>query len=77
MPGTLRTDNSLADPDAFYAALIAAHDGLDDEQCAALDARLILLLANQVGDLDVLRAALAAARTALDADQPQHSGRTP
>jgi hypothetical protein len=62
MPATLRTENGFADPDAFYAALVAAHDGLSDEQSTALDARLILLLANQIGDLDVLRAALAAAR---------------
>jgi hypothetical protein len=65
MQGKLRSDSALADPDAFYAALIAAHDGLSDEQCAALDARLILLLANQIGDLDVLREALAAARAGL------------
>ena len=65
MQGKLRSDSALADPDAFYAALIAAHDGLNDEQCATLDARLILLLANQIGDLDVLREALAAARAGL------------
>jgi hypothetical protein len=65
MQGKLRSDSTLADPDAFYAALIAAHDGLSEEQCAALDARIILLLANQIGDLDVLREALAAARAGL------------
>jgi hypothetical protein len=65
MTGKLRSDCALADPDAFYAALIAAHDGLSEEQSAALDARLILLLANQIGDLDVIREALAAAREGL------------
>jgi hypothetical protein len=51
-----------APADAFYEALIEAHQGLDDAQSAMLNARLILLLANQVGDLGVLREALSAAR---------------
>ena len=58
----LITDPHLESPDDFYEALIAAHDGLDDVQSHALDARLVLLLANHVGALDVLREALAAAR---------------
>ena len=58
----LITDNHLESPDDFYEALIAAHDGLDDAQSHALNARLVLLLANHVGSLDVLREALAAAR---------------
>lgn len=48
--------------DDFYEALLAAHDGLSFEQSVRLNARLILLLANQVGDVDVLKAALGAAR---------------
>ncbi|HSQ10572.1 MAG TPA: DUF2783 domain-containing protein, partial [Burkholderiaceae bacterium] len=52
--------------DDFYQALIDAHAGLTDAQSAALNARLILLLANQVGDLDTLRLAIAAAREGLD-----------
>lgn len=48
--------------DDFYEALIDAHNGLSDEQSEALNARLILLLANHIGDLRVLREALAAAR---------------
>ncbi|MCB1334668.1 MAG: DUF2783 domain-containing protein [Roseivivax sp.] len=60
----LNTNPNIADPDGFYAALIAAHDGLSEEQSAALNARLILILANHVGDPEVLRAALAAARPA-------------
>ncbi len=47
--------------DAFYETLIAAHRGLDDQASQALNARLILLLANHIGDLQVLREALAAA----------------
>ena len=58
----LITAPHLESPDDFYEALIAAHDGLDDVQSHALDARLVLLLANHVGALDVLREALAAAR---------------
>ena len=60
----LNTQPNIARPDDFYQALIEAHAGLTEEQSAALNARLILLLANQVGDLDTLRAALAAAQEA-------------
>jgi len=44
--------------DAFYAALLKAHDGLSAEESSRLNARLVLLLANQVGDLAILNAAL-------------------
>lgn len=49
-------------PDDFYAELLAAHEGLTKAESDALNARLILILANHVGDRGVLRAALAAAR---------------
>ena len=58
----LNTEPNIARPDDFYQALIDAHAGLAEAQSAALNARLILLLANQVGDLDTLRAAIEAAR---------------
>jgi hypothetical protein len=48
--------------DEFYEALIEAHRDLSDEQSRLVNARLILLLANHVGDLRVLREALQAAR---------------
>ncbi len=48
--------------DDFYAALIAAHDGLSFEESGRLNTRLVLLLANAVGDLDLIKAAIAAAR---------------
>ena len=67
----LITDPHLESPDDFYEALIAAHDGLDDAQSHALNARLVLLLANHVGAQDVLREALAAAR----ANVPDGAGR--
>lgn len=52
---------NIPDPDSFYDELLAAHDGLTKEESDALNARLILVLANQVGDRAVLTAALAAA----------------
>lgn len=50
--------------DDFYEALIDAHRDLSDEQSEALNARLILLLANHIGDIAVLREALVLARKA-------------
>ena len=60
MSGLVTTPN-IPDPDGFYDELLAAHAGLSDAASAALDARLVLLLANHVGDRDLLREALAAA----------------
>ncbi len=65
MSGMLKTDSNLADPDAFYEKLILLHDGLSEEQSRLLNAKLILLLANQVGDEAVLDQALAAARAGI------------
>lgn len=62
MPDKLRTEVAFPDPDEFYDALIEAHRGLSEEQSAAVNAKLILLLANHIGDLDVIREALALAR---------------
>ena len=62
----LNTDPNLQSPDDFYEALLAAHQGLTLAQSHDLNARLVLLLANQVGRLDVLRAALDAARANLE-----------
>ncbi len=55
---TLRTEPRLADPDGFYAALMAAHRGLEEAASRRLDARLVLLLANHIGDDAVLREAI-------------------
>lgn len=62
----LGLDKLGAKGDEFYEALLAAHDGLSFEQSVRLNARLILLLANQVGDVATLKAALAAARGSLE-----------
>jgi Protein of unknown function (DUF2783) len=60
----LVTEPNLADNDGFYAELLATHRGLSEAESAALNARLILILANHVGDRNVLSEALAlAART--------------
>lgn len=48
--------------DDVYAALLKAHEGLDDDQSHALNARLVLMLANAVGDAETVRSILAEAR---------------
>ena len=58
----LTRDPNIADPDGLYAAILEAHAGLSEAESAALNARLVLLLANHIGDAAVLAAALAAAR---------------
>jgi len=62
---TLRTEGNIGDPDAFYSELIELHRGLSEEQSRMVNAKLILLLANQVGDMAVLRQAIAIAREGL------------
>ncbi len=64
--GALRRTLNLARPDDVYNAIVDAHRDLTDEQCRAFDARLILLLANHVGDEDVVREALATARETME-----------
>jgi hypothetical protein len=54
----LRTENAFDNPDDFYELLIETHRGLTDEQSAMLNAKLILLLCNHIGDLQVIREAL-------------------
>ena len=54
--------NRFADPDQAYAMLAHAHRGLSEEQSAAFNARLILIMANQIGDIEVLRQAIALAK---------------
>ena len=55
---------NLSDSDAFYASLLAAHKGLSDIESQEMNARLVLILANHIGDLDVLEEALTLARDA-------------
>ena len=55
---------NIEDADGFYAELLAAHEGLSDAQSHALNARLVLLLSNVVGDREVLRRAFELAKQA-------------
>lgn len=59
---TLTVTPNISDPDGFYNELLRAHEGLSDTESEAFNARLIFVLANQIGDRDVLRQALNAAR---------------
>jgi hypothetical protein len=58
----MKTQLNLQDADGFYEQLLDAHQGLSEQQSALLNARLILLLANQVGDAKVLKECVEAAR---------------
>ena len=53
---------NISDPDGFYQELIDSQRDLDEAQAAMMNAKLVLLLANHVGDREVLREAMAAAR---------------
>jgi hypothetical protein len=61
---SLTLEPNVADQDGFYAALLDAHAGLSEAESAALNARLVLILANHVGDREELDAALTLARRA-------------
>jgi len=58
----LVTALQFADPDAAYVALVEARRGLDEAAAAALDTKLALILANHIGDIDVLKDAIALAK---------------
>jgi len=68
---TLHIESNIRDPDAFYAELIDAHSDLSEEQSRMVNAKLILLLANQIGDMALLRQALAIARESIQRE-PLH-----
>jgi hypothetical protein len=57
----MKTEPTLKSPDDFYERLLDAHCGLNADESAQLNARLILLLANQVGDDEVLAECISAA----------------
>ncbi len=62
----LNLEPNLASPDDVYEALIEAHRGLSEPQSALLNAKLILLLANQIGDQATLLAAIDKARKGIE-----------
>ncbi|MEO9780528.1 MAG: DUF2783 domain-containing protein [Sedimentitalea sp.] len=63
---SIAPDRLSPDQDDFYNTLIHAHDGLSAEQSHALNARLILLMANRIGDLDVLTDLITTAQSYSD-----------
>ena len=61
----LSTQSNFADPDSAYRLVVEAHRGLSDEDSASLDTALVLILANHIGDAEVLREAIALAKRQL------------
>ncbi|MEM7546632.1 MAG: DUF2783 domain-containing protein [Pseudomonadota bacterium] len=59
---SLTSTPNIPDPDGFYEELLRAHEGMNKAESDAFNARLILTLCNQIGDRDVIRAAIEAAR---------------
>ncbi len=66
---SLNTASNLAKPDDVYETLINAHDGLSKSQSDALNARLILILLNHVGDAAIINEAVALAKLPYGKDQ--------
>jgi hypothetical protein len=68
----LSTCSNFAKPDDAFRAVVEAHRGLSDEQSADFDAALVLILANHIGDIEVLREAITLVkRRMIDASQQQ------
>ncbi|MBR0695582.1 DUF2783 domain-containing protein [Bradyrhizobium lablabi] len=68
----LSTSSNFAKPDDAFRAIVEAHRGLTEAQSADLDAALVLILANHIGDIDVLRDAIVLAkRRMLDTSRQQ------
>ncbi len=61
----LSTSSNFARPDDAFRLVVEAHRGLADQDSAALDAALVLILANHIGDINVLRDAVALAKRGL------------
>jgi hypothetical protein len=67
----LSTNSNFARPDDAFRAIVEAHRGLTDEQSADFDTALVLILANHIGDIDVLREALVLAKCRMIGGQQQ------
>ena len=68
----LSTSSNFTKPDDAFRTIVEAHRGLNDAQSADLDAALVLILANHIGDIAVLREAITLAkRRVLDAEHQQ------
>lgn len=59
----LDLNRNLSDPDGFYEYLVSSQRHMNDEEANRMNARLILILSNQIGDLDTLKAAIDFAAT--------------
>jgi hypothetical protein len=69
----LSTSSNFTKPDDAFRMIVEAHRGISDAQSADLDAALVLVLANHIGDIDVLRGAIELAKRRLvDASQEQY-----
>lgn len=69
----LSTRSNFAKPDDAFRLVVEAHRGLSEEASSALDAALVLVLANHIGDIDVLREAIALARRGAGIDAAPHA----
>lgn len=58
----LQLDSQFEQPDEAYRMMIEAHRGLNIAESAALNAALVLILANHIGEISVLKEAIAVAR---------------
>jgi hypothetical protein len=68
----LSTSSNFAKPDDAFRMIVESHRGLSDAQSADLDAALVLVLANHIGDIEVLREAIELAKRRLvDGSQQQ------
>jgi hypothetical protein len=68
----LSTSSNFAKPDDAFRAIVEAHRGLTDAQSADFDSAMVLILANHIGDIEVLREAITlAGRRMLEASQQQ------
>lgn len=67
----LSTSSNFAKPDDAFRAIVEAHRGLSEEQSADFDAALVLVLANHIGDIEVLREAITLARRCVIDEQQQ------
>jgi hypothetical protein len=72
----LSTASNFSKPDDAFRLIVEAHRGLSDEQSAALDAALVLILANHIGDIEVLRDAVTLGKRRLAENSSSHTKAT-
>jgi hypothetical protein len=72
----LSTASNFNKPDDAFRLIVEAHRGLSDEQSAALDAALVLILANHIGDIEVLRDAVTLGKRRLAENSSSHTKAT-